>query len=142
MKKITIIIVLIVIALCMITYVFMQYKINYQNIKTQNLEFEKYLDKEITYSELTTAINRAVDKNFRNDVEEDSQGFFKENDTNSIKIKIMMTDNDKTYEMESIYNGGMENFLYYYRQIKFKCTKIEYHQKTKLISKVYFEQVM
>ena len=28
-----------------------------------------------------------------------------------------------------------------YNQIKFKCTKLEYHEKTQLVSYMYFEEV-
>lgn len=141
MKKFGLFIIIIIIILCIITYVYFQYKTNYQNTQMKNVSFEKYLDKEISCSELTSAINRAIDQNNKNKVEKDEQGFYKENDENSIKIQIKMTDNNKTYDMESIYNGGIDNFMYYYQQIKFKCTKIQYHEKTKLVSYLYFEQI-
>ena len=51
-----------------------------------------------------------------------------------------MLDNDKTYTMETIYNGGMDKFIQYYRDIKFKCTKIEYHKLTGKVKYMLFEQ--
>ena len=36
---------------------------------------------------------------------------FIENDTNSIKIDIKMLDTDKTYDMETLYSGGMDKFV-------------------------------
>ena len=52
-----------------------------------------------------------------------------------------MLDNDKVYNMETLYGGGMNNFLQYYNQIKFKCTKIEYHKSTNRIKYMLFEQI-
>ena len=42
-----------------------------------------------------------------------------------------MIENEKDYElkMEQIYNSGTEQFVQYYSNIKFKCSKIEYHEK-------------
>ena len=39
------------------------------------------------------------------------------------------------------YNGGMENFIQYYNQIKFKCTIIEYHKDTNKVKYMLFEQI-
>lgn len=141
MKKFITIIIIFIAILCMIFYGYLQYRVKYQNIKTQNVYFETYLNKEVSCFELTSIINKAIDRNYQNNVKKDEQGFYKQNDTDSIAIQVKMTDNDKTYNMESFYNGGMENFIQYYRSINFKCTKIEYHKKTKLISYLYFEQI-
>ena len=53
-----------------------------------------------------------------------------------------MVENDKHYElqMEQIYNSGTEQFVQYYGNIKFKCSKIEYHKKTGRIKYILFEQ--
>ena len=52
-----------------------------------------------------------------------------------------MVDNETTYKMEKIYNAGTEQFVQYYRTIKFKCSKIEYHEKTGRIKYILFEQL-
>ena len=141
MKKFITIIIIFIAILCMIIYGYLQYRVKFQNIKTQNVYFETYLNKEVSCFELTSIINKAIDRNYQNNVKKDEKGFYKQNDTDSIAIQVKMTDNDKTYDMESFYNGGMENFIQYYRLINFKCTKIKYHEKTKLISYMYFEQI-
>ncbi len=43
--------------------------------------------------------------------------------------------------MESIYNLGIEEFVKYYSKRKFKCTDIKYHNKTKNISYLKFEEI-
>ena len=82
-----------------------------------------------------------IDNNKKNGVQQDEKGIYINNQENSINIQIEITDNDTLYDMETLYNGGMENFVKYYNKIKFKCTKIEYHPKTKRISYLYFEQI-
>ena len=57
---------------------------------------------------------------------------FKENNINSIKIDLKMLDRDKVYNMETIYSGTMEKFAEMYTGIKFKCTKIDYHENGKI----------
>ena len=141
MKKFITIIIIFIAILCMIIYGYLQYRVKFQNIKTQNVYFETYLNKEVSCFELTSIINKAIDRNYQNNVKKDEKGFYKQNDTDSIAIQVKMTDNDKTYDMESFYNGGMENFIQYYRLINFNCTKIQSHEKTKLINYMYLEQI-
>ena len=52
-----------------------------------------------------------------------------------------MLDTDKTYDMETLYSGGMDKFVKYYSQITFKCTKIEYHKSTGKVKYMRIEQV-
>ena len=52
-----------------------------------------------------------------------------------------MLDNETTYKMEMFYNAGTEQFVEYYRNIKFKCSKIEYHENTGRVKYMYFEQL-
>lgn len=140
MKKIVILFSILIIILAIVWINYTGYKAQYDSIKKENLEFEKYYQKEVYGRDLTTVINRAFDNNTRNKVEKDNNNQFIENDENSIKIDIKMTDIDKTYTMENFYNSGMEKFVQYYGTIKFKCTKIEYHSKTQKVKYLYFEQ--
>ena len=68
-------------------------------------------------------------------------GKFIQNDENSIDIEIYMLDNETIYKMEMFYNAGTEQFVEYYRNIKFKCSKIEYHKNTGRVKYMYFEQL-
>ena len=72
--------------------------------------------------ELATIINKTMDKNIKNEVTKDENGIFIQNNDNSINLEIYMKDNETTYKMETIYNGGTEQFVQYYRDIKFKCS--------------------
>ena len=105
------------------------------------MKFENYLNKEIYGSDLSTIINRAVDNNEKNLVQKDNKGVYLNNDNNSINIDVKMIDNESTYKMEKFYRKGMQNFINYYSNIKFKCTKIEYHHNTKKVKYMLFEQI-
>ena len=74
-------------------------------------------------------------------MEKDKKGKYINNDKNSINIDIKITDNDTIYNMEKLYTGGMDKFVQFYNQIKFKCTKIECHKETKKVKYMLFEQI-
>ena len=119
---------------------YINYKYENSKIKLDNLEYETYLNKEVTGRDLTTAINKAVDSNEKNSVPKDENGFYIENENNSIEIEIKISDNDTTYKMETLYNGGMVSFIQYYGDIMFKCSNIEYNNSKK-VKHLSFEQV-
>ena len=139
MKKIIIVIMsLVVIIISIFGVKYINYRAEKNKIKQENLEYETYLNKQILGTELTTFINKAVDNNEKNKVLKDGQGFYIQNDTNSVEIEIKITDNDSTYKMETLYNGGMVNFVDYYNSIYFECTKINYNKVGK-VSYLLFE---
>jgi len=141
MKKLTIFFLIIIIIIVGISYLYLNYKSNYYNLKKNNKQFEVYYDKEVYGAEIATIINKAIDNNEKNEVQKDNKGKYIDNNENSIKIDIKMLDNDETYQMETLYAGGMDRFVQYYNQIKFKCTKIEYHTATNKVKFMLFEQI-
>ena len=141
MKKFIIFFAVSIIIICIISYIFINYKANYNVAKISNLEFENYLNKELYGTDVSTLINRAVDNNEKNSVQKNNKGIYLNNDKNSINIEIKMKDDDSTYKMEMFYKNGIQNFIKYYGNIKFKCTKIEYHQVTKKVKYILFEQI-
>lgn len=144
MKKvlILILIVLSVIVIASIRYISNEYTVTAE-IQKINKEYELYKDKKLLGTDVTTAINKALDSNERNEIPKNEKGFYIENDTNSIKVEIIMYNEDdvKTYQMETIQKVGITGFINNFNLIDFTCSKIEYHEKTKMISKILFEQV-
>lgn len=141
MKKFIVFLIIVIVIVCIISYMYLD-SIAKRNIAiTDNMQYESYLNKEIFGSTLASVINRAVNDNQKNGVKKDEKGFYKEDNQNSIKIQVKITDNDTTYEMETFYNNGMDNFIKYYNQVKFKCTNIEYHKNTNKIKYMLFEQI-
>ena len=118
---------------------YLDYREERNSVKKSNLEYEMYLNKEITGRELTSVVNKAVNNNEKNKVAKNENKIYEKNDETSISIDILMSDNETTYKMETIYNGGMVTFIQYYGDILFECTKIEYNSKGKVCYMV-FEQ--
>lgn len=140
MKKIFIFLAIVLVIVAIVSFQYISYKNEYNIIQNENAEFEEYKDKEVYGLNVGTMINKVVDKNTKNKIEKDDNGNFIQNDSNSIEIEIYMTDNETTYKMETIYNAGTEQFVQYYGNIKFKCSKIEYHEDTGRIKYMLFEQ--
>lgn len=140
MKKIAIFFIIIVLIVCAIFAMYVSYKANYNISKKSNLAFEKYLNEEVYGTDLATVINRAVDRNEKNEVIKNNKGIYQNNDENSINIEIKMLDDDSVYKMEKFYNDGIQNFIIYYGNIKFKCTEIKYHSTTNQVKYMLFEQ--
>jgi len=141
MKKIIMFFALIIIIVCIIFGLYIEYKANYNTLKKENLEFEKYLNKEIYGTQLATIINKAINNNEINEIEKDEKDIYLDNNENSINIEIKMTDNDVIYKMETIYNGKINNFVNYYGDIKFKCVEIKHHSSTNKVQYMLFEQI-
>lgn len=141
MKKLAIFFLVIIIIIVGISYMYLNYKAQINTAQRENRQLESYNGQEIYGTELTTIINKAFDNNTKNEIEKDGKGKYINNDQNSIQIDIKMLDNEKTYSMENIYNSGMDKFVQYYSEIKFKCTNIEYHKTTKKIKYMLFEQI-
>lgn len=116
---------------------------NLNNIQNANKKYEEYLNKEVFGTDVITIINKATNQNLKNNIEKDEKGMFIENKTNSVKVEIEMINESKktTYQMETIQNVGIDGFIKNFNLIKFKCKNIEYHNDTKRVSKVVFEQI-
>ena len=103
MKKLALIFLIGIIVIVGIAYMYLNYKANYYEAKRENNQFESYLNQEFYGADVVTLINKAYDNNLTNQVEKDKEGKFVENDNNSIKIDIKMTDTDTVYDMETLY---------------------------------------
>lgn len=127
MKKIAIFFLFVIIIISTISYIYLNNLFVFKNAQRDNKQFMMYINKDISGFELTTLINKVVDYN-------------KDNEENAINIDIKFLDNDTTYNMKQIYNGGMDKFFAYYKDIKFKCTQVQYYDNNK-IKYIIFEQV-
>jgi hypothetical protein len=134
-----IILALIFIIICIVCLNIIDLQSQKKQIQKENLEYEKYINKEIIGTNLATLISKVIDQNEKNKVNKDEKGYYINNNINSIKIDLKMTTIDKTYPMEEIYNNKISNFVQNFNLIKFKCTNIEYHSSTGRVSKLVFE---
>jgi len=136
--------ILLIIFICLIlgfVYILIQYKADIRNLQSFNQEYEYYYDKTIEGTQIATVINKAINNNEVNNIAKDNKGRYIENESNSIKVEIYIKDNDTTYSMETIYNNGAEQFVSSFSLEDFKCTKIEYHESTKKVKYLLFEQI-
>lgn len=140
-KTLLILIAIVIVIVCIIGIKYYSYMMEYNNVIKENEEYEKYKDQEVYGIDLATLINKAVDKNEKNNIPKDDKNLYIQNDENSIEIEIYIEDNETTYKMEVFYNSGTEQFIQYYGNIKFKCSKIEYHEKTGKVKYILFEQI-
>lgn len=140
MKKIIIFFVTVIAIMGTIWYTYEVSKIDNNKKIALNNNYEKLLNKEITGTELASIINKTAENNINNKVEKDSNGTYINNGTNSINIEIKFKDNDSNIKFEKIYQSG-QRFVELYNNAKFSLKKINYHQKTKQISYLYFEEV-
>ena len=141
MKKIIGIFIAVVVIILSLLYGYFTYKNNSNSILKQNAEYEKYLNQEIDGTELATVINRVIDNNEKNAIDKDSKRKYIDDNLDTIKMDILITDNETLYDAETIYRGGIENFVKNFNTIKFKCTEIKYHETTKKIKYLLFAQI-
>ena len=140
-KNIILLSIVVVIIVAVVSFNYINYTKQHNEILKYNLEYENNYQKEIYGIDLTTIINKVINNNEKNNVEIGQDKKYINNETNSINIEIKIIDTDEIYSMETLYNGGLEQFVQYYGNIQFKCTKIEYHKKTGRVSYLYFEQI-
>lgn len=114
-----------------------------KNLKSSNINrsYESFYNQQVLGTDVISIINKAIDSNKRNSIEQDEKGNYIENDKNSIKIDIKFKELDQVITMERINEVGMQRFWQNYGPLDFKCTKIEYHQKTNNVKYMYFEQI-
>ena len=142
MKKIIICILSIfLIIICIVVYGVYQKNENTAQIGVDNKTYESYENKEVLGTDIISIINKATDSNKKNDRKIGEDGNYIDNGKNSIRIEIKFLELDKVITMERINNVGIEKFWSNYGALSFKCTKIEYHEKTHRVKYMYFEEV-
>ena len=144
MKKTLIYIISIVIVICVLIvsklYANKEYMVE---IKKFNTKYEKYNNNELIGTEVASVINQAVDDNEYERIKKDENGKYIQNDENSINIEVKITEfsEEQIYTMETLYNGGMDQFVKYYGQISFKAKEVKYNEN-KRIKYILFEQLL
>ena len=143
MKKILIILLILSIILVVGVYSVYRYRTNVYQIQKQNREYEQYYNINVLGTELISIINKTIDLNTKNNIAKDDKGYFVDHGENSIKINVEFKykNDTKTISMEEIASTGAESFVKVYSTANFKCTKIEYHEKTHNVKNVTFEEV-
>lgn len=148
MKKTVLYILIAVFLIVLVLYVNISNAIAKQRkAESFNNQFEMYLNKEISGTDIATIINRAIENNEKNSIPKDEKGFYINNEETTIRVELnMISYNEEneviynTYQMEAVNKLGISSFLSNYNTASFKCSNIEYHQKTGQVSKIIIEQ--
>ena len=143
MKKQTLIIlILLIIVVLIIVFAVAQNVQKQRELANYNGQYEKYLNGQVLYgTDVATLINKAMDDNKKNNVEKDEKGYYINNNTNSIKLYVKLVQDGDNFPMERIFEVGMTEFVKNFNIEDFKCTKINYHKETGMVSEVYFEVI-
>lgn len=141
MKKYIILISIVVVAISIVVYAYYQNIITNNAILQNNKDYESLYEKELTGTELATLINKAINKNNENNIAKDSDGIYINNDTNSINVEVKFKQSNEFYAAEKIEKNDISKFIELYSIVNFKCTKIEYHSKTKYVKYMLFEEI-
>lgn len=138
---------IIAIILVIITIKLSDNKIKKNDIAKYNAEFEKYQDKTLYGADVMTIINKAIDNNKNYEVEKDSEGYYIENDTNSLKIELILLSTDEKgqvievkHQMETLEKAGLDGFISSFSLTAFEITNIEYNSIGR-ISKILVKQL-
>lgn len=140
-KYVLIIITIVLIIVAVVTYKVYDYRVTQNNVSNNNKTYNSFYEKEVLGTDVATLINKAIDNNNKNSVEKSNDGYYINNDKDSINIDIKFKDLDEPISMERIDELDSIRFVQNFGGFSFKCTKIEYHEKTGNVKYIYFEQV-
>ncbi len=141
-KTLLVILALFIIILATLAMLLINVRSNNKMLQQENAEYEHYLGKEIYGTELVTLINKAIDNNKKYEVAKDKDGFYIENDTNSVLISIQFQNSEEIYKMEKIFSLGTNQFIDLFNNCIFKSEDIKYHKQTGKIASIVFKQVV
>ena len=142
MKKYVLIIITIVLAIvAVVAYKIYDYKVTQNEANNNNKSYNSFYGQEVLGTDVATLINKAIDSNEKNSVAIAEDGTYIDNGTNSINIDIKFEDLEETITMERINQLDSVRFVQNFGGFNFKCTKIEYHNKTGNVKYMYFEQI-
>lgn len=140
MKRIAILILTISVVIIAVIFAgFKEQEIEKINVNKFNLEYEEYNKESLNGLKVATVINKAIDLNELNEIPRNEKGFYILDDEISVEIYITMQVNETTYKMETLYGLGLDKFIKSFGSAEFKCTSIEYHEKTGRVASMTFE---
>lgn len=142
-KRFLIILVVLILLTVYIGYMVYQYRTQVISSQKISKEYGSYYHLEMLGTEVISIINRTIDINTKGNVPKDSNGYFIDNQKDSIHIYIKFVYKDKQtiIPMEDIERNTSEAFIRNYSTASFKCTDIQYHEKTKNVKSLTFEEV-
>jgi len=141
MKKSFLIVIVLLAILGGVCYYLSQAQIANNSRIEENAYYTNMLDKTVTGSDIATVINKVMDTNESNEVAVDENGYYEDNGENSIIVYINFKNSDTTFRGEQFFKTGVVTFVEYYSTANFKCTNIEFHESTKKVKNIHFEEM-
>lgn len=140
MKKQTILIIILLIAIILVIAFLVAQNIQKERILANyNKQYEICKTKNVYGTDVATLINMAIDNNEKNNISKDEKDYYIPDDENSVKIYVKLQEDGENFPMERIFKLGIIEFVKNFNLETFKCTQINYHKKTGKVSEVYFE---
>lgn len=140
MKKIlAVLLILMIIIVIVVVFYYKDMQAKKQEIDNFNRVYLNYNKDNLNGLDITTIINRAISNNEKYAIAKDEEGLYVLDDEYSIEIYVTMIINETTYRMERIEDLGMNSFVAYFGEVSFKCTDVQYHQKTGRVASMTFE---
>lgn len=140
-KNIAFLLMAFIIVITITTLTLHNQKISKLKVEKNNRAYDSFYNQDVLGTDFISLINKAIDNNEKNLVDKDENGNYIDNEKDSIKIEVKFQELDKVISMEAINKQGIYQFVQNFGAISFKCTKIEYHQSTKNVKYMYFEQI-
>ena len=140
MKKILAgLLILMIIIVIVVVFYYKDIQAKKQEIDNFNRVYLNYNKDNLNGLDITTIINRAISNNEKYAIAKDEEGLYVLDDEYSIEIYVTMIINETTYRMERIEDLGMNSFVAYFGEVSFKCTDVQYHEKTGRVASMTFE---
>lgn len=139
-KNLILILIIILVATVFFILNYKEYEINTIDLKRFNLTYEEFNKDNLNGLDVVTVMNQATSNNEKYEIPKDENGLYVLDDENSIEIYVTMIINDETYRMERLTNKDVNsNFIRLFGDVNFKCSSIDYHQKTGRVASMHFE---
>lgn len=147
MKKIFILI--LVSTMIIISCVFVKYNeyvAQKNEIKKINKGFLVYQNSDVQINTVVSIMNKAIQQNKENKLQQDEKNIFIENNSNSIKVYLetKSSENEKVrIPMEKLIlneKAGVEKVEYAFSDLKFTITDIQYHKKSGQVKSITFTE--
>ncbi len=125
---------------------YVEYSRKQNEIQKINKEFLLYQNSDIKINTIVSIMNKAIQLNKTNKIQQDNKKIFIENETNSLKIyletKSSEDENVKIPMEELILNekAGIEKVEYAFSDLTFTITNIQYHKKSGQVKSITFTQ--
>ena len=143
-KTLVLILVVVIVIICIVFANYIDFSKRKVEIETFNKEFLAYENSNIQINTIITLMNKAIEENRQNGLQQDENQIFQENDTNSIKLYLELKSSNAVIPMEELIlnkKAGRERVGLAFSDLLFNITNVEYHQKSGQVKKIVFTAI-